>query len=108
MTTTTTLTNEKRVTYDYHTGVTTIARTLHRRWRVIAEGDSVTTTITCQGHVLAELPTDVSPDRTFSRFIKALGIDGVRELLEFIPTPLTRADHAVADAMVRAIRIMGR
>jgi hypothetical protein len=96
--------NEKTVVFDYRTGMTTVHRTLHRRWSLRAEGWDDTTTIYVGDIVVAELPTDISVDRTLVRFMKAVSPTTLATLTFDGGLTLSREQHELADALARAFR----
>ena len=97
--------NEKTVVYDYRTGMTTVHRTLHRRWSLRAEGYDDTTTIYVGDIVVAELPTTVSVDRTLVRFMKAVSPTELATLTFDGGLTLSREQHELADALARSARM---
>lgn len=97
--------NERHVVVDHTTKTTTVTRLVHRRWKMTATDYRGTTTITVGNHVLAELDTEVSADRTLIRFIKSVDLN---DIMADVPSVITREQHAMADAMVASSRLMAR
>jgi hypothetical protein len=71
--------NDKVVVFDRATGVTTVTRTVFRRFNVVAEGDSYGVIVRHNNNVIAELPFEVSVDRTFIRWIKTATVESLFE-----------------------------